>query len=207
MLKFLIVSCLSAVALATPEADADADAGYLGYGLGHAYAYAPAVHNSYPNYPGYSAPGFSRTIHGLHKRSADAHYGYGYAYAPAVYNSYPNWPGVSAPGFSSTLYGVRGKRSADAHLGYANYGIHAFAPYAFPAAAVSTDGSSYTVNQGHPGFAGSYQSVTRSKRSADAHYGYGFAPYAVSGYGIHQAHPSGSSFQHVSRGYGYGYGK
>merc|ERR1719483_1959621 len=107
MFTLLIVSCLSAVALATPEADADA--GYLGYGsglgfsrtihglhkrsadahVGYSYAYAPAVHNSYPNYPGYSGLGFSRTIHGLHKRSADAHYGYGYA--PSAYNSYPNW--------------------------------------------------------------------------------------------------------------------
>merc|ERR1711892_102523 len=121
MLKLLIVSCLSAVALATPEADADA--GYLGYGygLGHAYAYAPAVHNSYPNYPGYSGLGFSRTIHGLHKRSADAHYGYGYA--PSVYAPYGlrpyGLPGVARHSTGTSFVarspqGLRGKRSADA---------------------------------------------------------------------------------------------
>merc|ERR1712168_1180373 len=100
MYKLLIVSCLSAVALAAPEAEADA--GYLGY--------APALPNLYPNWPGYSGPGFSRTIYGARpyaygKRSADPEPGYAIAptYAPAVYNSYPNWPGVSGLGFSRTL--------------------------------------------------------------------------------------------------------
>merc|ERR1712168_810093 len=158
MYKLLIVSCLSAVALAAPEAEADA--GYLGY--------APALPNAYPDWPGYSGPGFSRTIYGARsyaygKRSADAEPGY----APAVYNSYPAWPGVSAPGFSSTLYGARpytyGKRSADAEPGY---GVRAYAPYGVSAYGL-------TGVAGHPTgtsfVARSPQGLSlRGKRSADA---------------------------------------
>merc|ERR1740128_1074411 len=47
MYKLLIVCSSVAAALAAPEADADA---YYGYG------YAPALLNSYPNWPGVSTP-------------------------------------------------------------------------------------------------------------------------------------------------------
>merc|ERR1712008_145444 len=77
---------------------------------------------------------------------ADAYYAlHAPALVPALLNSYPNWPGVSTPFSSSTCYGCRGKRSAEPGYGL----VHHFVP------------------QGHPGFVGSYQSVTRGKRSAD----------------------------------------
>jgi hypothetical protein len=207
MHKILIACSLAAVALAAPEADADALYGAYGYG----YAY-PALYNAYPNWPGYSAPGFSRTIFGARgKRSAeaapeadaDAHYGaYGYGYAyPALYNSYPNWPGYSAPGFSRTIFGARGKRSAeaepeadaDAHYGAYGYG------YAYPALY-----NSYPNWPGvsAPGFSSTVFGL-RGKRSADADahysaYGYGlraFSPYYY-GYGLTgvAGHPTGSSY-------------
>merc|ERR1711902_394182 len=117
---------------------------------------------------------------------------------------YPNWPGVSTPYSQSTCFGCRGyvgKRSADADTepGYLAYG-YGLRPFGVA---------------GHPGAATSF--VARSpqglgKRSADAEPGYlayGYAPfvpvsysthgYGPSGYGIGQLHPTGSSFQHVSR--------
>merc|ERR1719400_1117284 len=149
---------------------------------------------------------------------AEADPGY-LAYAPALYNAYPNWPGVSAPGVSSTCYGCRpghfyGKRSADAEAdaGYL-YAPYHYGAYGYPY------GYRYGLAgvAGHPGAATSF--VARSpqglgKRSADAEpgylaYPYAFAPYVPvtlsthgygpSGYGIGQLHPTGSSFQHVSR--------
>merc|ERR1711890_7150 len=124
--KLLVAVLFAAVAFAEPEADADA---YYGHYYGHHY---PTFYNSYPNWPGYSGPGFSRTVFGLRgKRSADAEpeadadadaayfYGgyYGYPYHGYGYHGYNqvNWPSVRAPGFSSTVFGLRGKRSADAN--------------------------------------------------------------------------------------------
>merc|ERR1712193_216171 len=66
-----------------------------------------------------------------------------------------------------SCFGCRGKRSAEP--GYVP--IHPFLPLPLvPAAAVSSDGANYAVHQGHPGFAGSYQSVTRARRSAEPGY-------------------------------------
>merc|ERR1712193_82651 len=99
---------------------------------------------------------------------ADAYYAlHAPALVPALLNSYPNWPGLSTPFSSSTCYGCRGKRSAEP--GYVP--IHPFLPLPLvPAAAVSSDGANYAVHLGHPGFAGSYQSVTRARRSAEPGY-------------------------------------
>ena len=144
---------------------------------------------------------------------ADAYYAlHAPALVPALYNAYPNWPGVSTPFSQSTCYGCRGKRSAEPGYGL----VHPFVPLPLaPAAAVSSDGANYAVHQGHPGFAGSFQSVTRGKRSAEPGYALPFyhhvpvlpAAPLVSGYGINQAHPSGSSYQHVERVEGYALGK
>merc|ERR1711892_1569436 len=162
MHKFLIACTLAAVALAAPEADADA--------LYGAYAY-PALYNAYPNWPGYSLPGFSRTLYGARgKRSADADAYYGPAYGVAAYPtshsvvaSTQDWPGFAAPGVSGTVYGLRGKRSADAeadadayyygltgysgYSGYSGYAGHGYAGYPYR--------SAYGV--GHPYRVGGYR--------------------------------------------------
>merc|ERR1711981_1386530 len=94
---------------------------------------------------------------------AEAEAGY-LGYAPALYNAYPNWPGVSTSYSSSTCYGCRpyyGKREAEAEPGYLAYG-YGYAP--FVPVSYSTHGygpSGYTIGQGHPGAASSFQSVTR----------------------------------------------
>ena len=145
------------MALAAPEAEADALYGAYGYSALPAY---PALYNAYPNWPGYSLPGFSRTLYGARgKRSAEAEaeadayypaYGYGLAAFPTSYSGVAStfdWPGIAAPGFSSTLYGARGKRSADAeadadayyygltgYSGYSGYAGYGYAGYPYRAA-------------------------------------------------------------------------
>jgi len=197
---------------AEPEADADAAYAVAAY----PYAYAPAVYNSYPNWPGVSTPYFSSTLWGARgKRSADAEpeadadaayavAAYPYAYAPAVYNSYPNWPGVSTPYFSSTLWGARGKRSADAEPeadADAAYAVAAY-PYAYAPAV-------YNSYPNWPGVSTPYFSSTlwgaRGKRSADAepeadayYGGYGYGRAYGYGHGYGYGYPLGY------RGYGYG---
>merc|ERR1712128_274603 len=123
---------------------AEADAHYGAYGYSALPAY-PALYNAYPNWPGYSLPGFSRTLYGARgKRSADAE---AYSTSHSVVASTQDWPGFAAPGVSRTVYGLRGKRSADAeadadayyygltgysgysgHSGYAGYGYAGY-PY------------------------------------------------------------------------------
>merc|ERR1711892_866292 len=116
---------------------------------------------------------------------ADAYYAlHAPALVPALLNSYPNWPGVSTPFSSSTCYGCRGKRSAEPGYGL----VHHFVPLPLvPAAAVSSD----------PGYALPFYHVPHVLPAVPV----------VSGYGINQAHPSGSSYQHVERVEGYALGK
>merc|ERR1712106_531226 len=149
------------------DAEADADAHYGAYGYSALPAY-PALYNAYPNWPGYSLPGFSRTLYGARgKRSADADAYYGPAYAFAAY---PTSHSVVA----STVYGLRGKRSAeaepeaDAHYGYAGYAGHGYAGYA---------------GYGHAGYSG-YSGYTGHGYSGypyRAAYGHGY-PYRYGGY-------------------------
>merc|ERR1712106_694660 len=97
------------------DAEADADAHYGAYGYSALPAY-PALYNAYPNWPGYSLPGFSRTLYGARgKRSAEAEAYYGPAYAVAAYPtshsvvaSTQDWPGFAAPG-PSMVSGERGQ--------------------------------------------------------------------------------------------------
>merc|ERR1712110_248204 len=155
MSKLLVVAC-AAVAVS-----ADAEAGYLGY--------APALLNAYPNWPGVSTPYSQSTCYGCRptygKREAEAEPGYGYraygaygAYAyPAVYGyglaGVAGHPGAATSFVARSPQGLRGKRSANAEPGYLAYG-YGYAPLYRPA-------SSYGVSQAHPGFASSFQQVTR----------------------------------------------
>merc|ERR1711936_785606 len=160
MSKLLVVAC-AAVAVS-----ADAEAGYLGY--------APALLNAYPNWPGVSTPYSQSTCYGCYgKRSADAEADPGYLYAPYHYGAYgyPGYgyryglagvaghPGAATSFVARSPQGLRGKRSADAEPGYLAYGYAPFVPVSH-----STHGygpSGYTIGQGHPGYASSFQSVTR----------------------------------------------
>merc|ERR1711973_174441 len=148
MYKLAIFCVAVAGAYAAPEADAEP--GYL---------VAPALYNAYPNWPGVSTPYFSSTCFGCRgKRSAeadaDAYYGYGYAALP-YYRPY--LPGVAGHP-TGTSFVARspqglGKRSADALYGYGIVPV-----------TTSTYGygpSGYGIAQGHPGYASSFQQVTR----------------------------------------------
>merc|ERR1719500_594420 len=202
-LEFKMMSKLLVVACAAVAVSAEADAGV--------YGYAPALLNSYPNWPGVSTPYSQSTCYGCRpgyaygKRSADAEaeadpallYGaYGYTGLPYAYGAYPY-----AYGLPTAAYGLAGEVAAP----YA-YGAY---PYAYGYRALAGVA-------GHPGAATSF--VARSpqglgKRSADADpallYGtYGVAPYVTgntygygpSGYGISQGHPGAAvSHQFVSR--------
>ena len=142
------------------EAEPEADAYY-----GHPYGYA--------RYGlGYRTYGYPAYGHGYYygKRSADAEADAGYLYAPYHYGAY-GYPygyryglaGVAGHPGAATSFVARspqglGKRSADAEPGYLAY------PYAFAPVSYSTHGygpSGYTIGQGHPGAASSFQSVTR----------------------------------------------
>merc|ERR1711997_1070808 len=163
MSKFLIASCLAMAATVSCEADP----GYV--------VAAPALLNAYPNWPGVSTPYTQSTCFGcrgyIGKRSADAEaepgylaYSYGlrpYAYG---YGLRPLVPGVAGHPGAATSFVARspqgvGKRSADAEPGYLAYGYAPFVPVSY-----STHGygpSGYTIGQGHPGAASSFQSVSR----------------------------------------------
>merc|ERR1712003_453412 len=150
MSKLLVVAC-AAVAVS-----AEADAGV--------YGYAPALLNSYPNWPGVSTPYSQSTRYGCYgKRSADADadalYGY-YGYAPYAYGvaPYRYGYGLGVAGHpTGTSFVARspqglGKRSADALYGYGIVPV-----------TTSTYGygpSGYGIAQGHPGYASSFQQVT-----------------------------------------------
>eukprot|EP00092_Neocalanus_flemingeri_P023632 GFUD01025631.1.p1 GENE.GFUD01025631.1~~GFUD01025631.1.p1 ORF type:complete len:224 (+),score=38.25 GFUD01025631.1:45-716(+) len=221
MNTFLIASCLVAAAIAAP--DAEAEPGYLIGG------HAP--YNAYPNWPGVSTPYSSSTCFGCRpahhwgKRSAEAEPGYlayglghGYGYGVPLglpYNGAVHGINQLHPTGHSFQHVARGKRSADAEPGYLAYGHGLGHGYGYPLAygyglhGVHAHGLGVA---GHPGHATSF--VARSpqglgKRSADAEPGYGYYGYGVlpvgSAYGIHQAHPSGHSYQHVSRAHGFGY--
>merc|ERR1719382_948427 len=145
------------------EAEAEAEPGYV-------YGAYPALYNAYPNWPGVSTPYSQSTCYGCRptygKREAEAEPGYGYraygAYAyPAVYGyglaGVAGHPGAATSFVARSPQGI-GKRSADAEPGYLAY------PYAFAPVSYSTHGygpSGYTIGQGHPGAASSFQSVTR----------------------------------------------
>merc|ERR1711890_206280 len=121
------------------------------------------------------------------------------------------WPSVYGPGVQSTCYGCRpyglhvyGKRSADADpaLVY-GHGLVYGHPLVYPGIAYHGGHATSFVARSPQGL--------RGKRSADADadadpfYGYGYGHvfpgyvYGHSGYGLSQIHPSGHSFQHVSR--------
>ena len=167
----LLQVAAAVIAVASCEAEAEADPGYL-------YGAYPALYNAYPNWPGLSAPGVSSTCYGCRpyhyygKRSADAEADAAYFYGGYPYGVY----GYPAYGYRYGLAGVAGhpgaatsfvarspqglgKRSADAEPGYFAYGAYPFVPVSY-----STHGygpSGYTIGQGHPGAASSFQSVTR----------------------------------------------
>ena len=189
----MMVSCLQVAAAVAVCVAAEAEPGY-------GYLAAPALYNTYPNWPGVSTPYSQSTCYGCYgKRSADAepeadaYYGYGYApYAHGYRRAY----GYGYP------YRYYGKRSADAEpeADAAYYGYAAYAPYAY--------GYGLGV-AAHPGYATSF--VARSpqglgKRSAEP-FGYYGVPvsratfgYGPSSYGIAQGHPgAASSFQAVTR--------
>ena len=156
MYKLLVAAAVIAVA----SCEAEADPGY-----GYYYGAYPALYNAYPNWPGVSTPFGSSTCFGCRgKRSADAEaepglfyapYGYGYGY-PYAYGYRYGLPGVAGhPGAATSFVarspqGLRGKRSAEP--GYLGYG---YAPLFRPAYC------SYGVSQAHPGYASSFQAVTR----------------------------------------------
>merc|ERR1712066_1121060 len=150
------------------EAEAEAEPGYV-------YGAYPALYNAYPNWPGVSAPGVSSTCYGCRphhfygKRSAEAEadpahfygaYGYPYAYRPYYASGYAG----PLPGASYQSVHRLHKRSAEAEADPAHfYGAYPY-PYGFAPVSYSTHGygpSGYTIGQGHPGAASSFQSVTR----------------------------------------------
>merc|ERR1711944_250188 len=163
----LAIFCVAIVgAFAAPNAEADADAYYGAY---------PALYNAYPNWPGVSTPYSQSTCYGCRpyygKREAEADPGY--LYAPYHYGAYAypaygyryglagvaGHPGAATSFVARSPQGLRGKRSADAEPGYLAYGYAPFVPVSY-----STHGygpSGYTIGQGHPGAATSFQSVTR----------------------------------------------
>merc|ERR1711931_12475 len=164
MYKLLVAAAVISVA----SCGADADPGYF-------YGAYPALYNAYPNWPGVSTTYSQSTCFGCRsaygKRSADAEAEPGYLYAPYHYGAY-GYPygyryglaGVAGHPGAATSFVARspqglGKRSADAEPGYLAYGYAPFVPVSY-----STHGygpSGYTIGQGHPGAASSFQSVTR----------------------------------------------
>merc|ERR1719500_2053611 len=123
-LEFKMMSKLLVVACAAVAVSAEADAGV--------YGYAPALLNSYPNWPGVSTPYSQSTCYGCRpgyaygKRSADAEaeadpallYGaYGYAGLPAAY-AYGAYP--YAYGLPTAAYGLAGEVAAPTASGYLN---------------------------------------------------------------------------------------
>merc|ERR1711936_315203 len=128
---------------------------------------APALYNAYPNWPGVSTPYSQSTCYGCRlyrKRSADAEAEPGYLYAPYHYGAY-GYPGYGYGYRAATSFvarspqGLRGKRSADAEPGYLAYGYAPFVPVSHSTYGYGASG--YTIGQGHPGYASSFQSVTR----------------------------------------------
>merc|ERR1712105_499153 len=163
MYKLLVAAAVISVA----SCEAEADPGYF-------YGAYPALYNAYPNWPGVSTPYSSSTCYGCYgKRSADAEADPGYLYAPYHYGAYgcpaygyryglagvAGHPGAATSFVARSPQGLRGKRSADAEPGYLAYGYAPFVPVSY-----STHGygpSGYTIGQGHPGAASSFQSVSR----------------------------------------------
>merc|ERR1712142_824175 len=151
MYKLLVTAAV--ISVASCEAEAEADPGYF-------YGAYPAIYNAYPNWPGVSTPYSQSTCYGCRpygKRSADAEAEPGYLYAPYHYGAY-GYPGYGYGYRAATSFvarspqGLRGKRSADAEPGYLAYG-YGYAPL--------YSASSYGVSQIHPGYASSFQAVTR----------------------------------------------
>merc|ERR1712122_184628 len=165
MYKLLVAAAV--ISVASCEAEAEADPGYF-------YGAYPALYNAYPNWPGVSTPYSQSTCYGCRpvygKREADAEPGY--LYAPYHYGAYgypygyryglagvAGHPGAATSFVARSPQGLRGKRSADAEPGYLANGYAPFVPVSY-----STHGygpSGYTIGQGHPGAATSFQSVTR----------------------------------------------
>jgi len=176
-----VIAAACLVAAVSAEAD---PWGFYGYG---GYLHQQA-------WPGARGPGFEGTCYGcrvpthhfLGKREAEAepHYGYG-----AYGHGYGHGYGYGGYGYARHgYYGhYLGKRSAEPHYGYPYaYGAYGFHPYGLihPVAAPVAAVAGPTGVAGHPGGATSFTSRSpqglRGKRSADAHYGYGYGLY---GYG------------------------
>merc|ERR1712001_676733 len=158
------------------DAEAEADPAYL-YG---AYAAYPYFYRPYyaSGYAG-PLPGASyQSVHRLHKREAEADaeadpalfygaYGYPYAYGYPAYGYRYGLAGVAAHPGAATSFVARspqglGKRSAEADPALL-YGAYPYV-YGFAPVSYSTHGygpSGYTIGQGHPGAASSFQSVSR----------------------------------------------
>merc|ERR1711999_39615 len=118
---------------------------------------APALYNTYPNWPGVSTPYSQSTCYGCYgKRSADADadalYGY-YGYAPYAYGVAPyrygyglgvaGHPGAATSFVARSPQGL-GKRSAEPFYGYGLVPVttstHGYGPV-----------SGYGIGQAHPG--------------------------------------------------------
>merc|ERR1712061_696807 len=150
------------------EAEAEADPAHFYGAYGYPYAFRPYYASGYAG----PLPGASyQSVHRLHKREAEADAEAGYLYAPYHYRAYGftygyryGLAGVAAHPGAATSFVARspqglGKRSADAEPGYLAYGYAPYVPVSY-----STHGygpSGYTIGQGHPGAASSFQHVSR----------------------------------------------
>merc|ERR1712088_961215 len=214
MQNLLIASCLAVAASA--EA-------FYGYQLpASGLATWPSTGNGY---------GASSTVYGAHgyrigKRSADASYGYGIGYGIALPTTLENRNNVhghelaSGYAISQPHPGAAGsfQQRTQLHSGYGKRSADADAYYGAVATLENRNNvhgheyaSQYAVSQPHPGYAGSYQQVSRlhsglhyggyyGKRSAEPFYG---------GVAVHPGHAVSSthrSAQGLSLGYSIGYG-
>jgi len=177
--------------------------------------------------------GSSSTVYGAHgyrigKRSAEPFYGYGIGYGVALPTTLENRNNVhghelaSGYAISQPHPGAAGsfQQRTQLHSGYGKRSAEADADAFYGAVATLENRnnlhgheahSQYAISQPHPGFAGSYQQVSRlhsglhyggyyGKRSAEPFYG---------GVAVHPGHAVSSthrSAQGLSLGYGIGYG-
>merc|ERR1712243_453538 len=177
--------------------------------------------------------GSSSTVYGAHgyrigKRSAEPFYGYGIGYGVALPTTLENRNNVhghelaSGYAISQPHPGAAGsfQQRTQLHSGYGKRSAEADADAFYGAVATLENRnnlhgheahSQYAISQPHPGFAGSYQQVSRlhsglhyggyyGKRSAEPFYG---------GVAVHPGHAVSSthrSAQGLSLGYGHGYG-
>merc|ERR1712137_127830 len=158
--------CRPGYAYGKRSADAEAEAdpallyGAYGYGLPYAYGAYPYAYGLRAAYGLAGEVAAPTLLYGA--------YGYG-AYPYAAYGAYPygyryGLAGVAAHPGAATSFVARspqglGKRSADADPALL-YGTYGYGPF-ITGNTYGYGPSGYTVAQGHPGAASSFQSVTR----------------------------------------------